>query len=319
MGASLKDFVSDPQATGAPLRIPATGKRLPKSNIIGVALVPKNTLPDIGSAAMFTPPGGGTAVTVTEANLVSLLAVLAFNGMAWVFGNGVINGKKSKFKGDEEPMVFGSRRTKRDTGEGESTYMIVFKYAYLNADFFNQLRLNYIEYDIYVFTDRSVEVVRYDAAEPVFKDTNNGEITGSNTDEISSGGFNIVIGTDGEISPNFGNFEAGLAISNFKYSFNPVVTATGLTNVLGGTQFNMATGTGGSITHTLVQTVAANVVSYGIFAADGSAAPAGVTVSSATGVITVAGTLPIGVYSLKLIVTNQTGIMGEKAFRIVVA
>ncbi len=318
MGAGLKDFVSDPYAVGAPLRIAATGKKLPKGNYIGMAFVPKNTLPDIGSATLFTPPPSGTAAAITTANIVTMLQALAWNGQAWVFGNGVVNGKRGKPKEDMEKVVFGSRRSARPTGEVEETYDFTFKYFYLNRLFFNQLRYNFAEYDIYVFTDRSVETLRYDQVEPVFVNIGD-ETSGNNTEEII-GGFQIVLGADGQPDPDFisgsSGFEQPLAISQFKYTFNPVITTTVLVNVLSGAQFNMTAGAGGTITRAIVQTVGASVVNYSIFSADGSAPPALVTINTTTGVITV-GALTAGTYSLKVIAQNVTGVMGEWAFKIV--
>ncbi|MCX6217607.1 hypothetical protein [Spirosoma sp.] len=320
MGASLKDFVSDPYAVGAPLRIAATGKKLPKGNYIALALVPKNTLPDIGSATTFTPPPSGTAAPVTVNNIVSVLQALAWNGQAWVFGNGVVNGKRGKPKEDMEKVVFGSRRSARPTGEVEETYDFTFKYFYLNRLFFNQLRYNFAEYDIYAFTDRSVETLRYDLVEPTYLNIGD-ETTGSNSDEIG-GGFQIILGSDGQPDPDFisgsSGFESLLGVSQFKYTFSSTITTTVLVNVLSGAQFNMTAGAGGTITRAINQTVGASVVKYSIFSSDGSAPPALCTINSSTGVVTI-GSLTAGTYNLKVIAENTTGVMGEWAFKVVAA
>ena len=320
MGAKLSDFLSDATTTGAPLRIPSKGIKLPKSNYIGLAMVPKNLLPDIGSATTFTPPGGGTATAITTANLVEVLKSLALNGQARVFGNGVINGKRGPFKADEESMIFGSRRMKRDSGEGEIAYTFMFKYAYHNTAFLNQLRLGYEEYDHYAFTDKSVEVLRYDQVEPVYKNVKNGEVTGNNTDELSNGGFDIVIGPEGEIDPDFGSFEKLIQISNFKYSFGvPVATGTGLAVTLGGTVVTKTAPGTGTIANPVLETIGAGVVVYSIAKEDGSAPPTGVTIDTATGVWTIAASVTAGTYNLRVAVENKTGVMGEYRAKLIAA
>ena len=319
MPSRLQDFVSDSTATGAPLRIPAAGKKLPKSNYIALALVLKNLLPDIGSGTTFTPPGAGTqtAVALTVQNIATILQALAYNGQAFVFGNGAINGKRGKPKEDMEKTIFGSRRSARPTGEIEEVYSFAFKNFYQNRQFFNQLRSNFAEYDMYVFTDRSVETVRFDQAEPIFMNIGD-ETAGSNTEEIT-GMFDVLCGLDGQVDPDFAPgsiFEAAMAISKFKYTFG-TVTATGLTAVLSNTQFNMTASTGGTIARAVAESVVANSVTYQIFTDDGSAVPAGITIASTTGTITVASSLAVGTYKLKVIAQNAVGIMGEWGFKIV--
>lgn len=321
MGATLKDFASDSTSTGAPVRVPAKGLRLPKSNFIGVAFLPKNTLPDVGSAATFTPPGGsGTAAPITPSNLVSVLQSLALNGLAIVFGNGAISGKRAPFKADEESVIFGSQRTKRDTGEGEIVYSFMFKYAYHNTAFMNQLRLAFTEYDVYAFTDRSVEVIRQDLNEPTFKNVKNGEVTGSNTDVISNGGFDIIIGSDGDIEPSLGLFERALALSNFRYTFGvPTVTGTGLTATLNGTVINKTSTGTGTIANPVLEVVSAGVVSYAISLEAGQVLPAGITIDSATGIVTVAASVVAGSYKVVVQAENKTGVIGEYNFRLIAA
>jgi len=316
--STLKDFLSDPYATGAPLRTPATGKKLPKSNYIGLVLVPKNTLPDIGSATTFTPPGGGSAAPVTTSNIVSVLIALAMNGQAWAFGNGTVIGKRGKFVEDKEPLVFGSRRTARPTGEGEEDFDFQFKYFYMNRMFFNQLRYNFTEYDVYAFTDRSVEVLRYDVVEPVFH-TISDETTGSNNAEIV-GGFMIKIGGDGQVIPNFGDFEKALAASNFKYTFAaPTVTGTGLTASLGGTVINKTSVGSGTIANAPTQTVVAGTLAYTLALKSGAALPANLTIDTATGIVTVGAGLVAGSYDLVVGCENKTGTLGEYSFKLIAA
>ena len=319
MPAQLKDFVADVTSTGAPLRVPSKGIRLPKSNFIGLALVPKNLLPDIGSATTFTAPGG-TAAPITTANLLATLRTLALNGTVFMFGNGVLSGKRGAFKSDEETVIFGSQRTKRDTGEGEISYSFMFKYAYHNTAFMNQLRLMYTDYDIYCFTDRSVEVLRNDLVEPVFKNVKNGEVAGNNGDVISNGGFDVVVGSDGDIEPEFGQFENMLGLSYFKYTFGvPLVTGTGLTAALGGTVVNKTAPGSGTIANAIQETVQAGVISYSITLEGGVAVPTGITIDSTTGIVTVAAGVVAGTYKLVGLAENKTGVMGEYRVKLVAA
>lgn len=317
MPAKLSDFLSDTASTGAPLRVPSKGVKLPKSNYIGLALIPKNTLPDIGSATTYAPPGG-TAAPVTSNNILAVLIALALNGQAWVFGNGVVNGKKGKAKEDAEKVIFGSRRKARPTGEIEEVYDFVFKYFYLNREFFNQLRLNYTEYDLYVFTDRSVETLRYDIVEPVF-DAITDEVTGDNGAEIV-GMFQLTIGSDGQVLPDFGSYEKGLAVSNFKYTFGvPVATGTGLSASLGGTVINKTAVGTGTITNAVLQTVTAGVVSYAVALANGAVLPAGITIDTNTGVVTLAAAIVAGSYDVRVAAENKTGVLGEYGFKLIAA
>lgn len=319
MPAQLKDFVADTTSTGAPLRVPSKGIRLPKSNFIGLALVPKNLLPDIGSATTFTAPGG-TATPITTANLLTVLRALALNGTVFMFGNGVLSGKRGAFKSDEESVIFGSQRTKRDTGEGEISYNFMFKYAYHNTAFMNQLRLMYTDYDIYVFTDRSVEVLRNDLVEPVFKNVKNGEVDGDNGKVISSGGFEVVVGTDGDIEPEFGLFEGLLSLSNFKYSFGqPTITGTGLTASLNGTVVSKTTTGTGTVTNPILETVLAGTASYSVILEGSISVPTGITIDSASGVVTIAAGVVAGTYKVVVAAENRTGVMGEYRFKLIAA
>lgn len=317
MPSSLKDFAADPTSYGAPARIPSKGKRLPRANYIGLAIVDKNLLPDIGSSTTFTPPGG-SAAAITTSNLVSVLQTLALNGMAYVFGNGLIMGKRTPFKSDEEAVIFGSQRTKHDTGEGEYTFSMNFKYAYMNTSFMNQLRLQFVDQDFYFFTDRSVEVVRFDSQEPVVKNVRNGEVTGNNGDVISNGGFDLIVGSDGEIEPEFGLFEKALNFANFKYTFGaPTTTGTGMSTALGGTIINKTSVGSGTIVNAITQTVQAGVVSYSAFKDDGSALPANVTIDSTTGTLTVAAGVTAGSYKIVVMAENKVGVTGEYRFTLV--
>lgn len=318
MPTKLSDFAADATASGAPLRVPSKGLRLPKSNFIGVVFTPKNLLPAIGSVATVTLPGGGGPVAITSLNLLSAIQAFAYAGQAWVFGNGAITGKRGKFKSDEEDMVFGSQRTKRDTGEGELTYSFTFKYGYHNTTFLNQLRLMFTEYDIYAFTDRSVEPILFDLNEPVFKNVSNGEIAGDNSKSINTGGFDIVVGSDGDIEPTFGLFESLLQLSNFKYTFGPpVVTGTGLVSTLGGTVITKTSSGSGTIAAAVTQTVSAGVVTYSLVMANSSALPTGLTIDSTTGTVSVAAGLVAGAYDVRVLVENKTGIMGQLDYKIV--
>ncbi|UHG93277.1 Ig domain-containing protein [Spirosoma oryzicola] len=314
---SLKSFLSDGSSTGAVVRVPANKIRLPKSNFVAVAFLPKNTLPELGSS--YTPPGG-TAATLTAANLVSVITLLAINGIATVFGNGTVSGKRGKYKADEETTIFGSQRTAEDTDEGEIVFEIMFKYAYHNTEFMNQLRKRSGKDDIYFFTDRSVEVVRADIHEPVYKNSNNGEVTGNNKENLTSGGFGVIIGSDGDIVPEFGNFEKSLSASNFQYTFGvPTVTGTGLTASLSGTVINKTAPGTGTIANAVAETVTAGVVAYRVYLEGDSALPAGITIDSATGTVTVAANLTAGSYKVIVAAENKVGVIGEYRFTLIAA
>ncbi|WP_234733399.1 hypothetical protein [Tellurirhabdus bombi] len=316
--SNLQDFVSEYSGKNSALRIPGSRKPLPKGRYIALALVPKNLLPDIGSATEFTLPGGGSATKITTANIVSTLVTLALHSQAWFFGNHTVSGLRGKPTEMKESAVFGTRTEALGTGEIREQMDFLFKYFFLNREFFNELRANYSEYDLYVFTDRSVEVIRYDLDEPMFLNIGD-EVSGDiNTSVI--GGFSIIFSREGQIIPSFGKFETQLSASNARFTFG-AGSATGLTLVVGTNKpyvYTMATGTGGSITRAVAT---GSGVTYAIFTGDGEPIPTGqpVTIATGTGVITVGNALPAGTYRYKVLASNSTGVMGEYEIEIRVA
>ncbi|WP_138994002.1 hypothetical protein [Larkinella sp. C7] len=309
----LKDFLSTTQSADAQkLRVPVGTKRLPKAAFIALALVPKNTLPEFGE--QYTPIGG-SATTLTHLNIVSALLNLVLNGRGYFFGNGVVNGKRGKPKEMTESALYGTRTKARPTGELEEMCEFKFKQFYMNKEFFNELRANSTEYDYYMFTDKSVEVVRYDIDEPTIDGVGD-DVTGNIADEIA-GGFNITYSRDGQIIPVFGEFEKEVAVSKASFTFD-TVTATTLVSTLGGKVFTMTAGAGGSLAFAVNEDVEAGVLAFSIFTSTGEAIPGGqpVTISSATGLVTVGNGMTAGTYKYKVAVENATGVFGEREFSI---
>lgn len=310
----LSDVIADSSVNAGKFNNPVGGKKQPKGKYIALALVPKNTISDFGTS--YTPPGG-TATTVTGQSIVTLLTLLTMKGTAWFLGNGLVNGKRSKPQEMKNGALYGTETTERPTGEVKEAVVFDIKWFYQNRDFFNSLRYNYTEFDLYIFTDRSVELVRYDDCLPVFSDI--GDETPGDINRDIAGSFTVTYSNDGQIQPVFGINETSLSASNFKITFG-AVTATTITNVAGTERYNMTSGTGGTITRAVNQTDAAGL-KYSIFLSDGSSIPAGqpVTINANTGLVTIGNALTAGSYTYVVMVENPTGVTGQHTIYLTVA
>ncbi len=304
---NLKDFLADTSASGGVIRKPAPGKKQPKSNYVAVGHVLKNTLPNFGE--QYTP-AGGTAVTLSGSNVAPTIKALCYAGLAFFFGNGTVNGKKGKPSEFKESVVYGTRTVARPTGEVEEKVDIDFKHQFSNIEFFNNLRAQGFEFDTYLFTDKSVQVIRFDTNEPTFHDIGH-TIDGDIKKDIS-GSYSITWGADGELVAELGVTEAQLADSDIVLAFGPATLGTGLTAVASvPNQYTMKTGAASSLTR-VVNTTGAAGVKYYLFKNLNEAVPntVPVTIDTLTGVITIGASIAVGRYQFTVAAENQTGVQG---------
>ena len=90
----IKDFLIDSSpANTVGFMQPESGKQTPGSNYVALALVERNTLPDLGQNYI-APGAAGPGVTLNETNILTVIKSLAFLGRSVFFGDGLINGKK---------------------------------------------------------------------------------------------------------------------------------------------------------------------------------------------------------------------------------
>ncbi|NID09369.1 hypothetical protein [Fibrivirga algicola] len=310
--SKIQDVIADPLGlVPGPNRMPQPGVKRPKSNFLAVALVAAGVIPAFGTS--WTPPGG-TAGALTAGNLVSGIKALCYNGQATFLGDGQVNGKRGAFSEFQEAYNYGSRTKARPTGFGDTTYSFDNRDQYLNVEFFNQLRSAQTPYDIFVFTDFSVEVIRWADHTPVYGEIKN-TVEGDVKKDIP-GSFSIMITSEGEIPPVFGISKATL-LNDLKFTMTAAVT--GLVAVAGATNtYTLAATTLGVLTPTLGQALQAGGLKYSIFSNISDDVPTAqvTTVNAATGVVNIGTTLPTGTYRYTLVVENTTGVTGSFTFTV---
>ncbi|CCG99834.1 hypothetical protein FAES_1824 [Fibrella aestuarina BUZ 2] len=310
--SKLGEVIADPLSTVQGNRKPQSGVKKPKSNFIAAAFVVAGTLPDLGQS--YTPPNGGSAATLTAATLPGVLKKLCYAGLASFFGNGQINGKRGKFSEFKEAFAYGTRTTPRPTGLGEYAYMIDYADQLFNVEFFNALRERQTPYDIYLFSDAHVEIVRWSLQNPVYQ--NIGTAVDGDIKKDIPGAFEIACTSQGEPLPAFGVVLATLT-NDVAFTFG-APTVTNLTPVVGGiNRFSMAS-TAATLTPVLNEATqaAGSGIAYSVFLNTSDAAPAAVTVNTSTGVVSIATTLTTGTYRFTLVVENATGVTGSYSFTI---
>lgn len=314
MTASLADFLpenTDPQELS--LRVPIKSGMIPKSNYIALALVDRNTLPDFGEE--YTLPGASTPITLSGSNIVATLKSLAFMGQAWFFGEGTVNGKKAKPEELKEALAYGTRTEMRPTGEVKETVDIDFKYFFLNVKFFNSLRAGQKPFDIYLFTNKSVQVVRNDTDNPVFLNVGH-ELTGEFGSDIA-GSFSVIWNREeGEIEPTYGIKDKELKAEELRYTFGAIV-ATGAVAVAGTTdRFTLAATTAATLTCAVVEE---GTPRYSIY--KNANEPIGalpVTINTNTGVVAIGTGIAAGKHRFTIAAENATGINGSYTVEITV-
>lgn len=314
-------FLNDVAPSVRPvMRVPEAGKQNPSSNYIALALVERNTLPDIGGAN-YTPLAGGTAGPITTVpGLITALREQAIAGRAYFFGNYTVNGKKSKVREMEQAVTFGTRTKRRKTGAVEGTLEFTFLNFYYNTRFFNQLRSGInVNFDVYAFTNRSVEILRFDQDEIVFEGIGN-EVTGDITQDILGSASISYVRDNGDIEPVFSAnvLDQPLNLENLRFTFTAAVAPTGGLQLVAGStdQYRMTAGAGGAFTRVVNETYGSP--RYSIFKNTNDPIPGTepVSINTLTGAITVGNTLAVGRYFYTVVAENLTGVFGKYTFSI---
>ncbi|GAA4464178.1 hypothetical protein GCM10023189_43120 [Nibrella saemangeumensis] len=289
------------------------GKQNPISNYIACVMVERDLI-TLGES--FTPSGGGQPVLVDASNIVDLLVGLTFEGKAYFFGNGTVNGSKARPEEMMESQAYGSYTEPRPTGHVKELIEFTYKNSFLNTPFLNALRRRTKKFDVFVFTDTTVQQIRYRRNQPIFKGIGSA-LTGNALEEVT-GGFQISYNDEkGELEPWVGINEDDLDAERIAYTFGAYGAPTGLTAVAGAEgRYTMVTGTGGHFTRTVEQAAGSPV--YSIFKDGNKAIPNAepVTVDSNTGKVTVGNTLPVGRYTYTVVAENATGVRGKYTFTI---
>ena len=315
----LKAFMADTNVGAVTQhRVLDFGSGSPKSNYIAVVLVVANSLPDMKSSYTYGT-GPGTTVILDGDTIVGALKNLAFNAKAWFFGDGMVNGKSGKPKEMKESVAYGSRLALRTTGEVAERAEFAVDDTFLNIDFWNSLRSGTLgALDIYLFTNRTVQVIRYATENPVFADIG-AEIAGNYEQDIA-GGFAVDwIREGGQLSPFKGVKKADLKFELMKYTFGaPTPAPTGLTLITGTTNRYTMAATAAKFQRVVNEPGA---VRYSIYKNTNEAIPTAepTTINTDTGEINILTTLPAGRYVYTIAAENATGVYGSYQIEIVKA
>ncbi|UHG91766.1 hypothetical protein [Spirosoma oryzicola] len=316
--AKLQAFMADPVANATlQHRVADFGSAQPKGNYLAVAFVVAGMLPEPYTTTYTI--GQAAAAQITGSNIVAALKDLAYKGMCWFLGDGLVNGKAGKPTEMKNSTGYGSRTAPRTTGEVAEKVDFTVKDTFLNTDFWNSLRAGLLgPLDVYLFTNRTVQVVRYASEMPTF-DGIGYEMPGDYNQDIP-GGFSVAWTCErGQLSPLKGVKEFDLNFELLRYSFAAATPApTNLTLVAGtSNRYTMTTGTAAKIKRAVVE---AGAVRYSIYKNTNEDIPATelVTIDSDTGEVTLAAGMPVGRYFYTVAAENTVGVYGSYQIEIVV-
>lgn len=316
--AKLQSFMADViTSLNVQHRVADYGSAQPKGNFIAIAFVVANTLPDF-FGANYTIGTGGTAAPLTGSNIVAALKDLAFQGKCWFLGDGLVNGKSGKPGEMKETGTFGSRTTPRPTGEVSEKIDFTVKNTFLNVGFWNSLRSGLLgPLDCYVFTNKTVQLIRYTSESPVF-DGIGYEMPGDYNLDIP-GGFSVSWTNEkGQIEPITGIKDGDLNFELMRYTFGAATTPTNLTLVAGtANRYTMITGTVAKIKRAVTEVGA---VRYSVYKNTNQDIPAAelVSIDTDTGELTLAATMPVGRYTYTVAAENTVGVYGTWQIEVVV-
>jgi hypothetical protein len=314
---NLSAFMADKMADVVlALRQPEVGIKKPKGNYIALALVVAGTLPNFGESYSYgTVP---TSVKLSGSNIVAVLKDLAYRDQCHFFGDGTVNGKKAKPKEKMDSQTFGTRVQAKTTGEVVETIDFAVDNFFHNIEFYNSMRSGLLgPKDIYIFTDKSVQVMRYNTEEPTFFNIGD-EFAGSSEQDIP-GGFSITWSSDnGQLVPYFGVRDRDLKFETLKYNFSAPAPLTGLTLIAGtANRYSMTVGTAGKIKRAVVESGA---VRYSVYSGSNAEMPTAedVAIDTDTGELSLASDLPIGRHTYTVAAENTVGVFGTYTIEVVV-
>lgn len=298
-----------------------TAPKKDKSVIIAAALVEKGGLvaEDVNEAKIAdgtTPPE----------DIITAIRKLQKLGKAAYFPSGHLSGSKPKPTELTDATVYGLRIDPRPTGEVTNSF--VFNYEYSNATqnvrFFNWLRENRHQYDVVIWTDRSVYII--ENYELDFYDIGH-EITGNAGDRIT-GGFSFRYLGDGEPVPyphNSANDLKGFT----SFVISPAVTAAiGDDTIAAATCSGKCkryaatfetTGWNGTFTFSVVDDPEVlSCVKWQILKDCGKTpVESTVAINEATGVVTFTAFNTAGINQYTVVAMNDNCVVGEACFEII--
>ncbi len=293
-------------------------KKAPSGNYIAIAMSLKGKFPSIGGT--YTNAADDDVV-ITAANIFTNLKDLAFQGGAWIFGHGTINGEKGMPSEVMEPEAYGLATETKPTGEVNEVVNFKFKHFFLNLQFFNDLRRNARGKDIWLFTETTVQKIDWEDNRPIFK--NIGHTVPGQRNSIISGSFSVAWNSkNGELEPALGVQVADLDAQDIAYTFNAPSTLVNCTQVAGCAgdcvTFNRTTSGTCGFTQDVVE--AKGCGKHYLYYNDNEEMPSGVagTVNPTTGVISLT-TLSAGTHRFTHAFENEVGIFGSYCFKVVVA
>jgi hypothetical protein len=293
-------------------------KKAPSGNYIAIAMSLKGKFPGVGGT--YTNAADQNVV-ITAANIFENLKDLAFQGGAWIFGHGTVNGSKGMPTEVMESEAYGLATEARPTGEVNESAKFSFKHFFLNIPFFNDLRRNAKGKDVFLFTETTVQKIDWEDNKPIFK--NIGHTVPGQRNSVISGEFSVFWNSkDGELVAEPGVKVADLDAQDIVYTFDEPGTLVNCTKVAGCAgdcvTFNRTTSGTCGFTQDVVE--AKGCGKHYLFYNDNEAMPAGVvgTVNPTTGVISLT-TLSTGTHRFTHAFENEVGIFGSYCFKVVVS
>jgi hypothetical protein len=255
---------------------------------------------------------GGTyeASPVTGANIVSTIKALCLTDQAYFFGTSDIIGQEADPAVTAEAETFGPFAGPRLTDTIVGTIVWRINHAYSARNFLNLLMANR-EFDLFMFTNNSVEAIYYDEHGVSYSAISNAK---SNKDAKITGGFTTMYKSFTGLLP----VEFGVAQSSLKNDVKFVIAAPTADDVTlatcstaGRKKYTKLLADAGTLT--FATTPSNGCLSWYCTNSDGSPLPASGkgSFNSLTQVLTLPSTLAAGVYIYKVFCVNATGVKGE--------
>lgn len=250
------------------------------------------------------------SVVQTGATIVSTIKALCLTDQAYFFGMQDIIGQEADPANTSEAEVFGTGAGPRLTDTITATQVWRLNHAYSSRQFLNMLMANR-EFDLYMFTNNSVEVAYFGDHGVAYSAISNAK---GNKDAKITGGFTTMYKSfDGLIPVQMGVVQSSLK-NDVKFTIDDpaltLVTAASCSTV-GRKKFTKLEASAGSMVFA-TDPVNACLTWY-CTNSDGSALPASGkgSFNSLTKTLTLPSTLAVGTYIYKVFCLNATGVKGE--------
>lgn len=262
--------------------------------------------------------GDTTPVVVNGSNVVGIIKELALKNQAYFFGMQDIIGQEADPATTPEAEVFGLGAGPRMTKTLVGTVVWRLNHAYSSREFLNLLLANR-EFDLFMFTNNSVEVAYFDDHGVSYSAISNAK---GNKDAKITGGFTTMYKSLEGLLP----VEMGVVLSTLKNDLKFVIAeptasdditpATCSTN--GRKKYSKLAAESGTLQ--FATTPANSCLDWYCTQADGSALPATGKGSfdSGTATLTLPSTLAVGKYIYKIFCVNAVGVKGELFIEVLV-